>query len=134
MNELPPDPPRLRVILAYLDQQRTENETAGVYLRLQRDKVRAALEWPRVGSASRSSSSLRRVRLGLRGSPCLGTRWVSRSRIGRLRAGPLLASLHLGDCDFDEGEEQRLDAHEAAVAPADGLAACVVRRPDAVLR
>ncbi|MET9045848.1 DUF6233 domain-containing protein [Streptomyces sp. NPDC004362] len=52
----------------------------------------------------------------------------------QVEGGPLLASLHLGDCDFDEGEKQCLDAHEAAVALADGLAACVVCRPDAVLR
>ena len=43
MSELPPDPPRLRVILAHLNQQLTANETVGIYLRLQRDAVQNAL-------------------------------------------------------------------------------------------
>ncbi|WP_331757035.1 hypothetical protein OH782_41375 (plasmid) [Streptomyces sp. NBC_01544] len=43
MSELPPDPPRLRAILAHLNQQLTENETVVIYLRLQRDAVQAAL-------------------------------------------------------------------------------------------
>jgi hypothetical protein len=42
-NELSPDPPRLRAILAHLDKQLAENETVGIYLSLQRDAVRAAL-------------------------------------------------------------------------------------------
>ncbi|MFG2963561.1 DUF6233 domain-containing protein [Streptomyces sp. NPDC048288] len=40
---LPPDPARLRVILAHLDQQMTDHEIVGTYLRLQHDAVRAAL-------------------------------------------------------------------------------------------
>ncbi len=43
MSELPPDPARLRVILAHLEQQIAETETIGIYLRLQRDAVRQAL-------------------------------------------------------------------------------------------
>ncbi|MEV7145455.1 DUF6233 domain-containing protein [Streptomyces sp. NPDC093084] len=43
MNELPPDPPRLRAILAHLDTQLADTETVATYLRLQRDAVRAAL-------------------------------------------------------------------------------------------
>ena len=43
MSELPPDPPRLRAILAHLDQQPADAETIGIYLRLQRDAVQAAL-------------------------------------------------------------------------------------------
>ncbi len=44
MSELPPDSPRLRAILAHLDKQLAENETAGIYLRLQRRAVLAVLE------------------------------------------------------------------------------------------
>ncbi|MER7226466.1 hypothetical protein [Streptomyces rubradiris] len=45
MTELPPDPPRLRAILAHLDRQVAENDTIGRYLRLQRDAVRRHLIW-----------------------------------------------------------------------------------------
>ncbi|MFD8741288.1 hypothetical protein ACFV06_41210, partial [Streptomyces sp. NPDC059618] len=44
MSELPPDPQRLRAILAHLDQQIAHTETIGTYLRLQRDAVQAALD------------------------------------------------------------------------------------------
>ncbi|WP_217546427.1 DUF6233 domain-containing protein [Streptomyces sp. GbtcB6] len=44
MSELlPPDPARLRVILAHLDKQMADHETVGTYLRLQHDAVQAAL-------------------------------------------------------------------------------------------
>ncbi|MDT0467110.1 hypothetical protein [Streptomyces gibsoniae] len=43
MNDLPSDPARLRAILAYLDQEVTDNETVGIYLRIQRDTVHKAL-------------------------------------------------------------------------------------------
>ncbi len=43
MSELPPDPPRLRAILAHLEQQIADNATIGIYLRLQHDAVRKAL-------------------------------------------------------------------------------------------
>ncbi|MFD5841533.1 DUF6233 domain-containing protein [Streptomyces chartreusis] len=43
MAELPPDARRLRAILAYLDEQIAGHETVGIYLRLQREAVRAAL-------------------------------------------------------------------------------------------
>lgn len=40
---LPPDPVRLRVILAHLDKQMADHETIGIYLQLQRDAVQAAI-------------------------------------------------------------------------------------------
>ncbi|MFG2272072.1 DUF6233 domain-containing protein [Streptomyces chartreusis] len=43
MAELPPDARRLRAILAYLDEQIAGHETVGIYLRLQREAVRAEL-------------------------------------------------------------------------------------------
>ncbi|MGW2939994.1 DUF6233 domain-containing protein [Streptomyces sp. NPDC001156] len=39
-------------------------------------------------------------------------------------------SLHLGDCDVDDGPPRRVDAHEAVAALRDGLAACIMFRPD----
>ncbi|MGW2688877.1 DUF6233 domain-containing protein [Streptomyces sp. NPDC001414] len=56
MNELPPDTPRLRVILAHLDQQIADTDTIGTYLRLQRDAVRAALS--RTGRTAPPQSAL----------------------------------------------------------------------------
>ncbi|MFJ8006127.1 DUF6233 domain-containing protein [Streptomyces fagopyri] len=43
MNDLPPDPQRLRAILAHLDQQLATHATVATYLQLQRDTVRRAL-------------------------------------------------------------------------------------------
>jgi hypothetical protein len=40
---LPPDPGRLRIILAFLNEQFAENETLTTYLRIQRDAVHEAL-------------------------------------------------------------------------------------------
>ena len=40
---LPPDPTRLRVILAHLDKQMADHETIATYLRLQRDAVQEAI-------------------------------------------------------------------------------------------
>ncbi|MEU1402576.1 DUF6233 domain-containing protein [Streptomyces sp. NPDC005728] len=42
MSLLPPDPRRLRAILAYLDERIAENETVAIYLRLQREAIRKA--------------------------------------------------------------------------------------------
>ncbi|MFI1764180.1 DUF6233 domain-containing protein [Streptomyces sp. NPDC020800] len=65
MSELPPDLPRLRAILAYLDRQVTDNETVGVYLRLRREAAqkavaaaeeRAATERPRPSRPRRPAS------------------------------------------------------------------------------
>jgi hypothetical protein len=49
------------------------------------------------------------------------------------REGSDLVSLHLFDCDLDDGPARRVDAHEALAALREGLAACSVCRPDAEL-
>ncbi|MER6465786.1 DUF6233 domain-containing protein [Streptomyces sp. NPDC001228] len=56
MSELPPDAPRLRAILAHLDQQIADTDTIGTYLRLQRDAVRTALS--RTGRTTTPRSAL----------------------------------------------------------------------------
>ncbi|WP_393072309.1 DUF6233 domain-containing protein [Streptomyces sp. LN704] len=43
MSDLPPDPARLRAILAHLDRQLADTDTIRTYLRLQRDEVQRAL-------------------------------------------------------------------------------------------
>jgi hypothetical protein len=135
VNELPPDAARLRVILAWLDKQITDNATVGTYLQLQRDAVARALK---------DTEDTRQPRRPRKQPP--------RSRPGRLNAFPgsrdhigfktversgegaaVFVSLHLGDCDLDDGPSRRLDAHDAYVALSDGLAACIVCRPDEVL-
>lgn len=44
MSDLPPDPARLRAILAHLDRQLADAETIRTYLRLQREEVQRALQ------------------------------------------------------------------------------------------
>ncbi|MFD8421790.1 DUF6233 domain-containing protein [Streptomyces sp. NPDC059466] len=44
MSDLPPDPARLRAILAHLDRQLADAETISTYLRLQREEVQRALQ------------------------------------------------------------------------------------------
>ncbi|MGW3852979.1 DUF6233 domain-containing protein [Streptomyces fagopyri] len=44
MSELPPDPARLRAILAHLDKQLADTDTIRTYLRLQREQVQRALQ------------------------------------------------------------------------------------------
>ncbi|MFI5814959.1 hypothetical protein ACIA7S_28870 [Streptomyces sp. NPDC051643] len=43
MSDLPPDPARLRAILAHLDRQLADTDTIRTYLRLQREQVQRAL-------------------------------------------------------------------------------------------
>ncbi|WP_329296250.1 DUF6233 domain-containing protein [Streptomyces sp. NBC_01455] len=43
MSDLPPDPARLRAILAHLDRQLADADTIRTYLRLQREEVQRAL-------------------------------------------------------------------------------------------
>ncbi|MFJ4931674.1 DUF6233 domain-containing protein [Streptomyces sp. NPDC088736] len=44
MSDLPPDPARLRAILAHLDRQLVDADTIRTYLRLQREEVQRALQ------------------------------------------------------------------------------------------
>ncbi|MFF4709254.1 DUF6233 domain-containing protein [Streptomyces sp. NPDC001297] len=75
MSELPSDAPRLRAILAHLDQQIADTDTIGTYLRLQRDAVQAALS--RTGHTTTPRSALptpqRRPRQLPQGQPQGGT-------------------------------------------------------------
>ncbi|MEU7337344.1 DUF6233 domain-containing protein [Streptomyces sp. NPDC007074] len=44
MSDLPPDPARLRAILAHLDRQLADTDTIRTYLQLQRQEVQRALQ------------------------------------------------------------------------------------------
>ncbi|MFC8245009.1 DUF6233 domain-containing protein [Streptomyces chartreusis] len=72
MAELPPDARRLRAILAYLDEQLAGHETVGIYLRLQREAVRAELtrvESRQAPELPRHSESPKRSELPKRSEP-----------------------------------------------------------------
>ncbi|MFE5143560.1 DUF6233 domain-containing protein [Streptomyces fagopyri] len=54
MSDLPPDPARLRAILAHLERQLADADTIRTYLRLQREEVQRALQ--AAGRPARPSS------------------------------------------------------------------------------
>ncbi|MFJ5307456.1 DUF6233 domain-containing protein [Streptomyces sp. NPDC088350] len=100
MNDLPPDLPRLRVILAYLDQQLTEQETIGIYLRLQRRDVERAIAHADRAAIPRSSlvvptrpPSATRAETGDR--PSSGYVLERRDRRDATKG----AVIHVADCD-----------------------------------
>jgi hypothetical protein len=135
MTELPPDPPRLRAILAHLERQIAENDTIGHYLRLQRDAVQKAL-------ARAEQPSPRRQRLAppVKGAGPLpafapthvGTGFVVQQK--RTPAGPEPALIHLAHCSMIEGTPHRIRADEARAALTDPtVAPCTFCRPDTEL-
>jgi hypothetical protein len=132
VNDLPPDPARLRQILAHLDQQRADNEAVSIYLRLQRDAVQAAI-------AQAEAPPPRRPRLP-KGGANLGpvtqisvrpTFVVQQKRTPR---GPEPAIIHLGDCTMIEGQPHRISEHDARVAlTGPTIEPCAFCRPDTEL-
>jgi hypothetical protein len=113
MSDLPPDPPRLRAILAHLDKQLAENETVGIYLRLQRQAVLAALE-----HAERPPRPQRPARKVKGGGPLPGlapppvkTGYVVQQK--RTPHGPEPAVIHLADCTMTDGAPHEIRADEA---------------------
>ncbi|MER5917791.1 DUF6233 domain-containing protein [Streptomyces sp. NPDC001982] len=130
MSQLPPDPARLRVILAWLDDQITDNATLNTYLKVQHHAVTQALaraegeqqpaQPPPASPATPPRMTTLPTFTGDRGG---GFKVVE-------RAGSDLVSLHVGDCDLDDGPARSVDAHEAVAVLRDGMAACVFCRPD----
>lgn len=126
MNELPPDAARLRAILEHLDRQAADNEAVGIYLRLQRDKVRKAL------AAAEEPPPRPAVRPALTNMPY--TPGPKRFKIVHRAGGSdTSGSLHQGDCDIDEGPTKWLDTHEATAAMTAGIAGCAFCRPQDLL-
>ncbi|MGW9028269.1 DUF6233 domain-containing protein [Streptomyces sp. NPDC055722] len=134
MAELPPDPARLRAILAFLEKRVAENETVGIYLRLQRDAVREALT--RAEGLEPTGPRARR------GRPTLPAPASSGRTTGapgftverRKRAmGPEPARIHTDDCTTG-GTKHPVGAEEARAALVDPtVEACPFCRPDAAL-
>ncbi|MGW1796896.1 DUF6233 domain-containing protein [Streptomyces sp. NPDC001984] len=128
MSELPPDPARLRVILAWLDDQITDNATLNTYLKVQHHAVTQALaqaegEQQPAQPPAAPPATPPRMTATFTGDRGGGFKVVERS-------GSDLVSLHVGDCDLDDGPTRRVDPHEALAALREGLAACSVCRPD----
>ncbi|MCZ0990371.1 hypothetical protein BEK98_22300 [Streptomyces diastatochromogenes] len=146
MSELPPDPPlpsdppRLREILAYLDEQLAKTETIAIYLRLQRDKVKMALARAE-GSAQqeRPRQPERPMRKVKGGGPLPGfaqspmkTGYVVQQK--RTPHGPEPAFIHLADCTMIEGTPHRIRPDEARAALTDPkIEPCRFCRPDTEL-
>ncbi|MGV4984496.1 DUF6233 domain-containing protein [Streptomyces sp. NRAIS4] len=134
MSELPPDSPRLRAILAHLDKQLAENETVGIYLRLQRQAVLHALE-----HAERPPQPQRPARKVKGGGPLpdfapppVKTGFVVQQK--RTPHGPEPAFIHLADCHMIEGTPHRIRADEARAALTDpNIEPCQFCRPDTEL-
>jgi hypothetical protein len=134
MSTLPPDPPRLRAILAHLDKQLAENETIGIYLRLHRQAVLAALE-----HAERPPRPQRPTRKVKGGGPLPGfapsqvkTGYVVQQK--RTPHGHEPAVIHLADCTMIEGTPHGIRPDEARAALTDPtIETCQFCRPDTEL-
>lgn len=131
MTELPPDPPRLRAILADLEERLADHETVGIYLRLQREEVQRALT-----AAERpapSSRQLPRAQRPALEAPARGrqTGYVIDRHPGV--DGPQPRGVHLDDCKQPSHLAQAATAEAARAAIVGGLEACPLCRPDTKL-
>ncbi|MFC8671499.1 DUF6233 domain-containing protein [Streptomyces griseorubiginosus] len=133
MPLLPPDPPRLRAILAHLDRQIADSETVTLYLRLQRDAVREALT--RAERQPQQQPQHRPKRAGQLPSftsPSTKSGYVVQQK--RTPTGPEPALIHMADCTMIEGTPHSIRADEARAALTDpNITACQFCRPDTEL-
>lgn len=139
MNELPPDPPRLRAILGFLEKQLAEEETVVTYLRLQVASVRHALTVAESRKPAEHGPPPRRpasARPALGPAPTRGERGSTGFVIEQRRTptGPQEAAVHLDDCTMTSNMTHPVSAHEARLALTDAqLEACAFCRPDTEL-
>ncbi|MFJ8054931.1 DUF6233 domain-containing protein [Streptomyces sp. NPDC096142] len=140
MNELPPDPPRLRAILTHLEQQLTTTEAVGIYLRLQRTAVQQALAAAEHQGAPRPSAP---VPPGRPQPPQRATRMKLRPGTYMLEPKiapdhPRPALVHIGGCNrVDQMEKtSEITMREAELALTQdvvGAEACPHCRPEGSL-
>lgn len=138
MSELPPDPARLRAILAYLDQQITDHDTIRLYLQLQRDAVRHALDQAEPPQPEPEPKPRRRGRLpkGATGLPSFappshGSGFCVERQPRAV--GPEPVRIHVDDCT-SATDTQPIGAQDARAALLDpSVIACVFCRPDTEL-
>ncbi len=139
MSELPPDTRRLRAILAFLEEQITENETVATYLRLQHAAVRAALARAEGRTASRRSqpgSSAARPSALPSFAPNRSERRTTGFVVEQKRTprGAEPAVIHTDDCTMIEGTPHPIRDHDARAALTDPtIEACAFCRPDSEL-
>ncbi len=132
MNELPPDPPRLRAILRYLDEQVAATETVGVYLRLQRDAVRAALAASETPRRQPTPPPAAAKRPDEPAQPLTGYKLEPKKH----PSSPQPAHIHVADCTMNNRRTSPLTADQARIAlrdPAGLMEACEFCRPDTEL-
>lgn len=136
MNELPPDPARLRAILAWLDQQLADTETVAVYLRLQRDAVQQALTQAGTPATSRVQEPTPPHPAAVP-TPAQNPRRPGKPyALERVKTadGPVPTTVHMADCHMAGELVHKVNAMEARLALTDsGLAACGFCRPDTEL-
>ncbi|MFJ8727697.1 DUF6233 domain-containing protein [Streptomyces sp. NPDC093269] len=131
---LPPDPARLRAILRHVEKQITDNETVGIYLRVQRDTVLEALARaegsqpegrapaPRPGPSEPRTPE---------GAPRRRQETGYKIEQRRTPDGPEEAEVHLADCRIADRQTHAVTAEMAMLALThEGLVACQICRPD----
>lgn len=143
MSDLPPDAARLRAILRYLEDQAADNETVGVYLRLQRDTVLKALADAERSQRGEGGEPARAgEKPAARPAVAVPTPTQSPRRPGKpyklerrpTADGPLPTAVHTADCHMAGELAHAVNAMEARLAITDsGLPACPYCRPDTEL-
>ncbi|MFE7276907.1 DUF6233 domain-containing protein [Streptomyces sp. NPDC057623] len=114
------------MILAYLDKQVADNETVGIYLRLQRDAVQRAL------ATAKRPIPAHRERLG-RPIARPGV-YLREPKVSRDNPNPPL--VHTSDCKMVTRNPGEVDAHRARLALTQefvGAEPCPICRPDTAL-
>jgi hypothetical protein len=146
MPDLPPDPERLRALLAWLTEQAEANETVGIWLRLQRDAVREALaaaegEQPAPEKPEPSPPPRQAKRSAPQRKPAPLHTFTQQAGGGatgftlELRAqavGEGRVIVHTADCT-SAGQADPIDPHDARAAIVAGAEGCRFCRPDAEL-
>ncbi|MGW3442202.1 DUF6233 domain-containing protein [Streptomyces sp. NPDC001076] len=131
MSELPPDPARLRVILAHLDKQMADHETIGTYLRLQRDAVQAAIAKAEIRQKPRATQPPQQGPRRMKLRP--GTYMLE----PKIRPDhPRPAYVHIGGCTAVERPASECTLRQAELAlnqQAVGAQPCPACRPDMAL-
>lgn len=137
MAELPDDPPRLKLLLAYLDRQIVENATVATYLRLLRDDVKQALA--RAEGPTPRQRSMRRAKGASGPLPSTGLSRPARAgdyEVQMMRApdDPGDVVVHVAGCEQITGTPSRMRADEArALLMEPGIEPCPSCRPEAEL-
>ncbi|MCN9242691.1 DUF6233 domain-containing protein [Streptomyces sp. RY43-2] len=128
MSALPPDAPRLRAILRHLEEQLADNETLGVYLRLQRDAVRAALTRAEAAAARTTTEN---ARTGKVATGQVGTGYVIEPKPYPHHPKPAL--IHRADCTAPRRDTMPVAPEQARLGlrkDAKHIAACEVCAPE----